>query len=383
MDFRNVLVMISVLFLIPTLDKGGAENVLINLVNNMDLNKYSITVQTLFDNESQKDKLKKGINYKTFLHKQFKGNSKIISYVPKVVLYKTIVKDKYDVLISYLEGPTTKIICGCPYKNSKKISWIHTQIENSIIFSSGFTNYNEAFRAYSSMDCICCVAKKVEKSFLSITNGKINNTKVVYNTINCKEIVNQSKEKIDSKLFLKEEFNCVSVGRLVRQKGYKRLIKVFSDVITESRIKAHLYIIGTGKESKELKDLAKVLGIESNVSFLGFQNNPYKFVSKADLFICSSYEEGISTSVTESLIVGTPVISTDCSGAKELLGEKSEYGLIVDNSESGLYEGIMQLINDKNMFNDLRKKAIERGKTFENNETVKCVEGLIDRLWEK
>ena len=74
--------MISVLFLIPTLDRGGAENVLVDLVNSMDIDRFDITVQTLFDHNSQKDRLRKEIKYKSFLYHQFRGNSWLMAMVP-------------------------------------------------------------------------------------------------------------------------------------------------------------------------------------------------------------------------------------------------------------------------------------------------------------
>ena len=79
--------MIRVLFLIPTLDRGGAENVLVDLVNHMDQSKFRITVQTLFDQNSQKDLLREGIEYRSFLNHQFRGNSRIIAMLPAKMLY--------------------------------------------------------------------------------------------------------------------------------------------------------------------------------------------------------------------------------------------------------------------------------------------------------
>lgn len=84
--------------------------------------------------------------------------------------------------------------------------------------------------------------------------------------------------------------------------------------------------------------------IENNLTdtftFLGYRDNPYKYVKKADLYVCSSRREGFSTAVTEALIVGTPVVSTNCSGAYELLGKNNEYGIVTENNEDALYEGI-------------------------------------------
>lgn len=58
------------------------------------------------------------------------------------------------------------------------------------------------------------------------------------------------------------------------------------------------------------------------------------------MYVCSSRREGFSTAVTEALIVGTPVVSTNCSGAYELLGKNNEYGIVTENNEDALYEGI-------------------------------------------
>ena len=130
--------MIKVLFLIPTLDRGGAENVLVNLVNNMDYNKFDITVQTLFDQDSQKYSLNKSIKYKSFLKKQFRGNSKLLALVPAKLLYKCIVKDEYDIVVSYLEGPTAHVLSGCPFIDTKRVAWIHVELKSDSSFSAGF-----------------------------------------------------------------------------------------------------------------------------------------------------------------------------------------------------------------------------------------------------
>ena len=79
------------------------------------------------------------------------------------------------------------------------------------------------------------------------------------------------------------------------------------------------------------------------VELTGFIDNPYPLLKKADLFVCSSLTEGFSTVVSEAIFLGTPVLTTDCAGMKDILGD-SEFGLIVENNENGLYEGLKQLL---------------------------------------
>ena len=155
--------MISVLFLIPTLDRGGAENVLVDLVNHMDQSKFQITVQTLFDENSQKNRLREGIEYKTFLYHQFHGNSRLQARIPARLLYKLIVKKRYDIAVSYLEGPTAHIISGCPYQDTKKIAWFHSAHETDRGFRAGFASKSLAIEAFKQFDKIVFVAKTVKE----------------------------------------------------------------------------------------------------------------------------------------------------------------------------------------------------------------------------
>lgn len=120
--------------------------------------------------------------------------------------------------------------------------------------------------------------------------------------------------------------------------------------------------------------------LEDTYHLIGFRDNPYKYVAKCDLFVCSSYREGFSTAVTESLVVGTPVVSTLCSGAQELLGYNNEYGLIVENSEEGIYKGLKKLLEDKELLEYYKKKAAERGSFFSKEKTVAAVEKMLDEI---
>ena len=84
--------------------------------------------------------------------------------------------------------------------------------------------------------------------------------------------------------------------------------------------------------------------------------------------------------MTEALIVGTPVVSTDCSGARELLGENDEYGIFTENSEEGIYQGMKKMIEDANLRKHYTEKALERREKFSRESTVKAVEDMLDAL---
>ena len=371
--------MTSVLFLIPSLDRGGAENVRVDLVNHLDPHKFRITVQTLFDQNAQKNRLREGIEYRSFLYHQFHGNSRLLSLIPSPLLYRIIVRRHYDVVVSYLEGPTTHILAGCPYSDSGRVSWVHVEMNRDRQMSVGFRSKREALSGYRSYDRIAFVAKTVRESFERVAGESFPNGVVLYNTIDSDMILTKALEKLPDHVFSDYEFKIVSVGRIIDAKGFDRLAHVQKDLKAEG-YHTHVYILGTGKDREKLEAYATENGISDSFTFLGFQENPYPYVANADLFVCSSRREGFSTAVTEALVLGVPVVSTNCSGAFELLGDNDEYGIVVNQNEEALLAGIKRLLDDPKLLAHYRRQAEIRGKAFRTENTVRAVEEMLTEL---
>ena len=114
-----------------------------------------------------------------------------------------------------------------------------------------------------------------------------------------------------------------------------------------------------------------------NVTFLGYQINPYKYISRCDLFVCASYAEGFSTATTEALILGVPVCTVEVSGMKEMLGENNEYGIVTENNDEALYEGIRCLVKSPELLRHYKKQAQKRGDMFSTEKTVAEVENML------
>ena len=114
-------------------------------------------------------------------------------------------------------------------------------------------------------------------------------------------------------------------------------------------------------------------------TFLGYRTNPYKYVAKCDLFVCASFAEGFSTATIEALIVGTPVCTVEVSGMKEMLGNNNEYGIITENDENALYDGIRYMLEEDHL-KHYKAKAQERGKTFNAESAVRNAELILTRL---
>ncbi len=367
--------MIKVLFLIHDLGQGGAEKVLINLVNHMDKSKFDITVISLFGGGVNEKFLSSEIRYKTVYKKMIPANSKWMKLRTPQQLHRKYIKEHYDIEVSYLEGPSARIISGCTDEDTKLVSWIHSIHGSEKMLSKSFRSAEEAINCYSKFNAAVCVSSLVKDDFLNCS--RYSNTSVVlYNTVDSKDILKKASES--SEVDNKKQFNIIAVGTLKEVKGFDRLLKIIYRLKNDS-YPVHLYIAGNGPQYRQLKQYTDNNHMSEYVTLLGYQSNPYKYVSDCDLFVCSSYSEGFSTACTEALIVGTPVCTTDVSGMREMLGD-NEYGLITENSEEELYQGIKRLLDDRELLSYYKMKAGERGTMFNTENTVRAVEKMLEKL---
>ena len=116
--------------------------------------------------------------------------------------------------------------------------------------------------------------------------------------------------------------------------------------------------------------------LETSITLWGFQANPYALMKQCDLFVCSSICEGYSTAVTEAVILGLPVITTDCSGMNEIL-QNGQYGIITKNSEEALYQGIKGLLDSPNQLAYYKKQSELRSKDFRIESLIKPIEDFL------
>lgn len=366
----------KILFLIPNLKHGGAEKVLVNLVNNLDKDKYEVTLYSIFDVGVNKEFLNDEVNYIYKFKKLFRGNTYFFNLFTPKFLYNWFIKEHYDIIVSFLEGPTTRIVSGCTNQNIKKVAWIHIELFEEHVHI-GFRNKKEAIKYYSNFNCVVGVSKNVIENFRSLLPTQVP-LKVLYNTNETESIKVLGKEPILIN-FNNEVINIISVGKIANTKGYDRLIEVHKKLLDEGfKLKTH--VLGIGEEMANLKKRVKELHISDTFIFLGFDKNPYKYISKSDLYVCSSHREGFSTAVTEALVLGIPIVSTSVSGAHELLGENNEFGIVTENTTEGIYEGLKEMISKPELLSHYKKQASLRGSFFSKENTVKAVDDFFNEL---
>lgn len=354
---------------------GGAEKVLLNLLRCLSPDKYDITLFLIFGVGVHLDNLPSYVKVKCLFRHQFSGFTHLMRLFSPKILHKLFIKERYDVEIAYLETSPTRIISGAP-KNVKKVCWVHIQEEKIDEFSSYYRSANEMVRCYNRFNQIVFVSKTAMKVF-EVNHPEIIVPKcVIYNINDINEILLKGKEPIDETLG--KGINICTIGRLTRQKAYHRLLQVVKKLNDLGLAPLYnLYILGRGEEENSLKQYIKENNLE-NVVMLGFQNNPYKYLSKMDLFVCSSIKEGYSTAVTEAALLNIPVITTDVSGMDEILSD-GKYGLIVPNNAEALFEGMKSLIEYPEKITQYKQRLLEANK-ISQADNLRRYEDLIDNI---
>lgn len=375
----------KILFVLPSLGYGGLERVQVNLANALVRRGYDVTILTYKKGNDLIELLDKKVKYIYKEQKQFNFLRKI-RYIRNFYeegmwerrsgprkLYKYYIGDaEYDVEIGFFRGLSIKIISGSTNKKSIKLAWVHSDFLKCTGITNSFSDFKKVINAYSIFNQIVCVSKQAAESFIQKI-GFRDKVVVIHNINPVNEIRKQGNEVYQNKI--KKYFNIVSVGRIVNEaKGFDRLLKACK-ALNDDNLEYGLTIVGDGKDRAQLQEYITLNNL-SNVQLVGMQSNPYKYIKNADLLVCSSYFEGYNLTIAESLILGTPVLSTNCAGPNEIL-DNGKYGMIVDNSVEGLYEGIKRLITDKKIYEYYKQKANERSDFFDEDNIVSKVESLF------
>ena len=373
--------MIKILFFIDKFayngSIGGAEKVLITLVNHMDPSKFDITVQTLFP-DAYASLLNSNIKYKYCYPKKTSMYYNIFRVEAQLGwVYPLHIKADYDIEVAYLENESTKVMAASTNKQAKKIAWVHCDFDIAVKDKEAFVK--KTAKWYKKFDKIACVSEKCKESFISIF-GNNPEAVVVHNTIDDKEILEKAGKQLPDGVKRKKLTLC-TVGNMTPPKNHIRLLNTASKVHEEGH-DFDLWILGDGEQRSKIESFILEHHMESYVVLFGFQKNPYPFLKEADWLVCSSNFEGFSTFVSEGLILGKPIITTDCSGMKELLGD-SEYGIIVPNDDEEFYKGVKKIVSfSEKQTQEYAEKSRLRGKKFSTDYLVKNTElffeGLLD-----
>jgi glycosyltransferase involved in cell wall biosynthesis len=346
----------KIVFGITSLGIGGAERVLVDIVNKLK-DEYDITIFTLYGNGAfikEIDKKVKIINLYDEAYENITGLKRKL--IPIYVLtcgksiYKKYIKDKFDVEIAFLEGPITRIFAN--KGNAKKIVWVHNDI--SQVFGNGFKaklKLRLDKKVYSKFENIIFVSEDNKKAFNKLFNKKEleQKEKVIYNYIDSSRIIEKSNKKVGEEYIDKKIPSIITVARLVEQKAIDRLIRVHKQLIDDG-IEHNIYVIGDGPEKEKLMAQIKEAKVQDTFKLMGKRENPYPYVKRADYFALLSKFEGYGMVIDEAKILNKNIIITNTAAKEAVKGYSKK--IIVENIEEAIYIGLKQVLQKNIVFEE-------------------------------
>lgn len=380
----------KILFVVDEKKMGGVSVLLADILRNINLKKYDVDIMVLHNSGDYLTDLPESVNviYGTPFFEvvdlslkdvlKSKKFIKLLKKIHLILLMKThlikfkIIKERkkclkkhYDVEIAFKDG-----FCALftAYGNSDiKYHWLHTDY----LMYDCTAKYKSLFnKIYYNFNKIIGISNAVVKRF----QEKYPNTncEVIYNLIDVEKIKNKANLK---EIHFDNELNLISVGRIHNMKGYDRLVKVFNRLNQENQLdKVKLRIIGDGPDMNMIKTMVCNYKLENKIDVMGKKKNPFPYVKASDAFLMCSRYEPFGLVVLEAMILGVPIISTDVASIKEIMDE--HYGMIIENSEDGLYKALIKIINYRKILADY--KANLKFFQYDIKKIIKQIEDLLD-----
>lgn len=363
--------MSKICLLMPSLRGGGAERVLLNL---LDLLPKDIDVTLVVI-------LKKGVyvnQIPNHVRVHYLFSSEIISRVLTKLLQKNVLgfywkkrmqfldEMSFDVSLNFIDGIYTSLLENVDSK--RKISWVHGSYVSNQNFYQFYKNLNYRKRIaksrYDILDDIVFVSKSSRDEFVSLF-GLDYSMSIIYNPVNAKRVIDMSLEHCDIKLSQKY-LNLICVGSLLPVKNYSMLLKALR-ILKQEGCLFRLRICGSGSLKTSLEKEIRSLQLDDCVMLLGFQTNPYVIMAQSDLFIMPSLSEALPTALIEAMVLGKPTLVTNVPGCNEVVND-GEYGLMADCTVNGLVSCLRQIMNSSTLLDTYARKSRERASIFSDEE---------------
>ncbi len=273
-------------------------------------------------------------------------HSRIRYTIPWLVRYLNDVTP--NLILSTLTGPNLVTILASNISRTDSTVAVREAAMRSI--SADVTNSKKAYLMntairilYPRTDNIVTISKGAEKSMREFLGNGSGNIVTIPNPIDVSRVQQVSSEPVTHDWFT-EEYNVIlGVGRFVPSKDFETLIKAYERFSGEMD---RLVLLGDGKEREHLERLVKQRDI-SSVDFLGYVDNPYRYMKRADVFVSTSRYETFGNVILEALACGTPVVATDCPGGPPEILDGGKYGELAPVGDvDQIAKCISKVVND-------------------------------------
>ena len=385
----------KILFVINTLGRAGAENALLELLKRIDKSENEVSLYVLTGQGELFDRIPEGVKLlnkdvhkcsvhtdegrkvlkKTVIHSLIRNlniirlfpyftinflrmlkNKKIM---PEKLLWRSIsdgavrVSKEYDLAVSYIEGASAYYIAD-HIKARKKAAFIHVDYKKA-----GYTRKLDR-DCYLKFDRIFGVSGEVADVFKSVYPELSSKTGIFHNLLD----VNGIREKALEGEGFDDGYKGVrllTVGRLMAQKAFEVSIKACR-ILKKRGENIRWYVLGEGDQRKKLEELIEKLGLKKDFILYGAVENPYPYMSQADIYVHCSRFEGKSIAIQEAQILGKPIVVSDCSGNREQV-IPDEDGVFCEFNSRDIADAVADLIHDR------KKRAYIAENAFVKNDT--------------
>lgn len=361
-------------FMINSLQFGGAERVVQTLVNEL-CDRYEVHLITL-----EGDVLFK-IDDRVVLHDLAGGSNagsklvKMLFLVPLALKLKKYLKNNAISVVqsNLFRANYVNIIARLLGGRHCVIIVDHTLPKR--LYNEGLSGKINIFlikALYQYAEVSISVSSKVYEQLISMVSLP-HNAHVINNPFDLKKISSKSKEIVDDFNYVEDAFYLISVGRVNSIKRLDLIIKALNLLDNEN-----IYLIIIGKEEDvSVSDLLSLSDNSENVCFLGEKSNPYKYMKNSNVFVLSSESESFGNVLIESMICGTPVISTRCGGPEDIIQDHCN-GILIDSGDvKQLANAINEFFLGKSFMESQARNALSAVKLYE---LKKIIEQYIEVL---
>ena len=325
----------KVLFVTNSFGMGGAEKVLIDIVNALS-GQVTVHILAFHNRGALKEEAEKCCSVFTLFSSPFHFLIfRKIRLYRKFIVNRFLARHRYNSVVGFMEGKSTNLVAEMP-PYVRKIAWVHTDFRKNQILQDS----NETLAVYKNMESIIFVSDDARKAFLERFSGVNSTLRVIYNLIDEQKVLSMANAY---NVEHPGQYTFLSVGMLRREKRHDRLVRI------ASRLKAqnfdfHLQIIGDGPLYAYLAKLVEAEGVQDYVELLGVKTNPYPYMRACDCFVLCSDYEGYGIALKEALFLKKLVVTTDVVGPREILAD-GRFGLIVENNEEALFQAMKHVLH--------------------------------------
>ena len=354
----------KILFAAYSLDFGGIETALITLLKYLSP-KYEITLALEKKQGVFLEKIPDNVKIITYEASSYKIKviRKISNFI-RQLKFKHKYKNKFDFSASFA---TYSFPCSFVARTASENSalWVHNNYMN--FYGDDIKQYKYFFNKLNIEEYkkIVFVSDLDRKTFIAHFPQCSKKALTCNNLIDYESIIEKSNEKVTD-LRKTEKVTFINIGR--HDEKQKRLSRIIDATrrLNKEGYKFRVVLIGKGSQTKQYKDFAKDL---KNIIFLGAKKNPYPYLKLSDCLLLSSKFEGYPVVFVEAQILGKPIVTTNVSDSKKDIDGK--YGIVVDNSSEGVYQGMKRFLEQGVQQKDFSPKDF-------NMKIVKKLEKIIE-----